>query len=111
MNVTRRHAVVLMGAGLAAGRVFAASQSDDVRRLRALLDASAAADERRAALSIKPRAVAFVDPLGDAYARSLRSDRLGDEAALARIRRDTLPTADRIAYDVFAYQTSLAIAF
>lgn len=111
MNVTRRHAVVLMGAGLAAGRVFAASQSDDVRRLRVLLDASAAADERRAALSIKPRAVAFVDPLGDAYARSLRSDRLGDEAALATIRRDTLPTADRIAYDVFAYQTSLAIAF
>lgn len=108
---TRRQAVGAAGAALLAARLPAQPAAGEVSRLRALLEASAASDALRQAVSEKPRATPFVDPLTDAYRAALLADRERDHAALVAIRRNDIPIADRIAYDVFAYQTDRTLAF
>lgn len=109
---TRRQALGVAGVALAAPHLQAAAagMADDAR-LRALLDSSAAAEAAREPLSAAPRAVPFVDPLTDAYRDALLADRRRDSAGLAAISRSALPIADRIAYDVLAYQTATSLDY
>lgn len=106
-GISRRHALGLVAAAVAAPRGAAANPSD---QLRALLEASAAADLALDPLGepgrARPPGVAvFVDPLTDDYARRLEAAKRRDLAELARIDREALGPADGIAYDVFAYTT------
>ncbi|WP_157219976.1 DUF885 domain-containing protein [Flavisphingomonas formosensis] len=110
-SFTRRQAMGAAGAAFAASGLRAAPAGDAGARLRGLLDASAAADAAREPLSAAPRAMPFVDPLTDAYRAGLLADRKRDSLGLAGIDRDALPIPDRIAYDVFAYQTGQSLAF
>lgn len=77
--------------------------------LRELLEQSEAADAAlnplRSARTGKTSGPLFVDPLSDAYASSLHANKKAALAQLKAIDRDALPEADRIAYDVFDYQT------
>jgi uncharacterized protein (DUF885 family) len=106
----------LMGASVAAAALSglpalpALAQSDAAARLRALLEASEAAD-----LALDPIAdirkggrsdgPVYVDPLSDDYARAFEANKRRDAAGLAAIDRDALGPVDAIAYDVFAYRT------
>ncbi|WP_223796047.1 DUF885 domain-containing protein [Sphingomonas nostoxanthinifaciens] len=109
-GVTRRQAVALAGAALVARPAFAAV-NDDAGRLHALLDRASKAEEARAPLSATRRAPAFVDPLADDYARALGAERAADAAALKGIDRTRLDVGDRIAFDVFGYQTKRSQEF
>lgn len=111
---SRRH---LLGAGTAAlalcGVPFTAAfaQGDAAARLRALLEASEAAD-----LALDPIAdirkggrsegPLYVDPLSDEYARAFTANKRRDAAGLAAIDRAALGPVDAIAYDVFAYRVA-----
>jgi uncharacterized protein (DUF885 family) len=94
---------------------FAADETP-AGRLRALLDASAAAD---AALDPtgEPGAARpvgsppFVDPTGDSYAATLLGNKRRELATLLAIDRADLAPVDAIAWDVFAWQTRLTLAF
>ena len=105
--------MMLGGGALVAGRCPAtfAMAPDTDSAFRALLEASAQADGRRAAVSADPRPMPFVDPLSDGFATALHRDRRTDIAGLGRVDRDRLPDVDRVAYDVFAYKTRQEIAF
>ena len=91
-----------------AASASSAAQDDSAMRLRRLLDAS---DE--AALDRNPiwgifrgdlrRAEQFGDYLSDAYIAAERRAADEDLAVLDAIARDSLPTADRIAYDTFRW--------
>lgn len=88
---------------------------DGAARLRALLEASEAADARLDPLSAvrkgsKAVGPVFVDPLSDAYADALRSNKTRELATLKSIDRSKLAAVDRIAYDVFAYRTHQTLA-
>ena len=113
MELTRRQGIMLGGTALVAGRGASSFAADtrEVDGFRALLEESAQADRRRAALSALPRPAPFVDPLSDSYMTALRRDRGADNAALSRVQRDRLSSVDRIAYDVFAYKTRQEIDF
>ena len=114
LSVTRRTALGLMAAGVAVPALGAAD--DPAARLRALLEASAAAD---AALDPtgEPGAArpagspAFVDPLRDSYTETLLANKRGERATLATIDRARLGRVDAIAYDVFAWQTRQTLDF
>jgi uncharacterized protein (DUF885 family) len=114
MRLSRRGAIGLLAAS-AAIPAFAASETAS-SRLRALLDASAAAD---AALDPtgEPGAARpagsppFVDPTGDSYAAALLANKRRELAALLAIDRADLSPVDAIAWDVFAWQTRLTLAF
>lgn len=77
--------------------------------LRALLErsanADAALDPLRAARNGKTGGPLFVDPLSDGYAATLQANKRAELAELGKIDRAALPEADRIACDVFDYQT------
>ena len=114
MSVTRRTALGIIAASAAMPAL--AATDDPAARLRALLDASAAAD---AALDPtgEPGAArpagspAFVDPLSDSYAATLLGNKRGELAMLASIDRARLGRVDAIAYDVFAWQTRQTLDF
>lgn len=114
MRVTRRRVIGLLAAGAAMPARGAAD--DPAARLRALLDASAAAD---AALDStgEPGAArpagspAFVDPLSDSYAATLRANKRRELATLASIDRMRLGRIDAITFDVFAWQTRQTLDF
>ena len=106
---SRRTIVAALGAS-ALLPLPALAQSDASTRLRALLDRSAAADEAldplRAARNGKGKGgPLFVDPLSDVYATQLRGNKQRDLAALRTIDRAAPAEVDRIAYDVFDYNT------
>lgn len=108
LAMSRRQTIGLFAATLAAPSGAATQSAGD--RLRALLDASAAADVALDPLGEPGRTrpaggPVFVDPLGDAYARSLETNKRRDAAELARIDRAALGPVDRVAYDVLAYKT------
>ncbi len=108
-GISRRGAVGLLALGLAKPGLAADLPADmsPSARLRALLDASAAADAALDAMG-EPgqlRAQVFVDPLGDAYAMTLEANKRRELAELGRIDRAALGPIDRIAHDVFAYRT------
>ena len=114
MSVTRRTALGIIAASAAMPAL--AATDDPAARLRALLDASAAAD---AALDPtgEPGAArpagspAFVDPLSDSYAATLLDNKRGELAMLASIDRARLGRVDAIAYDVFGWQTRQTLDF
>lgn len=113
--LSRRTALCLVGAGAVApmcgflDRAHATSNDADAR-LRALLDASEAAQNRLEPLEAARRGAAapetvFVDPLSDRYANDLLHDKTQELAQLLAIERADLTPAGRIAYDVFRYRT------
>ncbi len=114
MKLTRRGALGMIAAApalpaLAVGDTAAA-------RLRALLDASAAAD---AALdptgeagAIRPAgSPVFVDPTSDYYATSLLANKRREWAMLQTIDRAELTATDAVARDVLAWQTRQTLDF
>ncbi len=107
-HITRRTTLGLLAA-TALVPLPAMAHSDEGAKLRALLDrsttADAALDPLRAARNGTKGGPLFVDPLSDAYATQLRTDKQRDAADLAAIDRNALGPIDRIAYDVFAYKT------
>lgn len=108
-HITRRATLRLLAATALVPLTPALAQADEGAKLRALLDRSAAADAAldplRAARNGTKSGPLFVDPLSDAYATQLRTDKQRDGADLAAIDRNALGPIDRIAYDVFAYKT------
>lgn len=108
---SRRYALGLMAAGAAIPLLPALAQGNDVSaRLRALLEASEAADTAldptgETRKGGKVDGPAFVDPYGDYYATTLKANKTRELAALRAIDRNALPAVDRIAYDVFDYKT------
>jgi uncharacterized protein (DUF885 family) len=107
---SRRTALALLAAGLAAPVAGTGLAESAGQRLRALLDQSAAADLALDPMGEpgRPRPAAarvFVDPLSDSYARTLEANKRHELDALGRIDRATLNAIDAIAYDVFAYKT------
>jgi len=98
-------------AGTAAAMLVRPAAAQPAARLRAALDASAAAADQLTPTSSTRRAPAFVDPLGDAYELGTRARLAADRRALAAIDRDALPPIDRVARDVFAYKTAQDTAF
>ena len=114
MKIDRRQALTMIGAAAIARGAPAAAQANPAAALRALLDRSARADAALDPLSgDEPPATgtpAFVDPLGDVYARTLEANKRAELAAFAAIDRAALGPVDRIAYDVFAYRTRQMIA-
>lgn len=109
--LTRRSVAGLAGVALVAPRLLAQSGEAAAARFRALAAASAAADEAIEPLSPTRGTPPFVDPLSNGYADALRAARVRDLAASAAIDRNALPTADRIAFDVFVYQARQTLAF
>ncbi|KAB7648263.1 DUF885 domain-containing protein [Polymorphobacter fuscus] len=108
MTVTRRHTLGLLAA-LPALPALAASD-DPSARLRALLDASAAADAALdptgdAGVPRPAGSPAFVDPGSDAYEATLRANKQREWATLQTIDRARLDAVDAIAWDVLAWQT------
>lgn len=101
-------ALLMAGAALPFAPALAQGSAD--ARLRALLEESEAADARLDPLGAVRKGDAaaepFVDPLGDAYARTLEANKRRELAALKAIDRNALSAVDRIAYDVFDYRTS-----
>lgn len=108
-TTSRRDLLLALGAGTATSAIpaFAQQSSDESARLRSLLDRSAISDQEIDLLSDtqvgrgKAR-IASADPLGDAYAVALRSNKECEWRLLQAIDRGKLPSADQIAYDVFA---------
>ncbi|MBB5686876.1 DUF885 domain-containing protein [Sphingobium boeckii] len=101
---------------LAGATAVIAQTGDDGMRLRALLDESAAADDRLDPMSATRKGKPgdgplFVDPLSDFYADALRAQKTRELAALSAINRAALIPIDRIAYDVFAYRTRQTMAY
>ncbi|MHC9419721.1 DUF885 domain-containing protein [Sphingomonas citri] len=117
LGLSRRAALRLLGTTmLAAAAPLRAADSDASRRLRALLDDSAAADARLDPLGAARKGAAaggpvFVDPLSDAYATTLRANKSAELARLGAIDRAALPPVDQIAYDVFAYRLRQTLAY
>ena len=108
-DVSRRTSIGLLAVGLVRPGLAAALPADG---LRALFDASAAADRAIDALG-EPghlRTPVFVDPLGDYYATALEANKRRELAALTRIDRAALGPVERIGYDVFAYRTRQVLA-
>lgn len=101
--------VALLGAGAALPfrPAFARTGADE--RLRALLEASEAADAQLDPLGAVRKVDAggpvFVDPLGDSFARRLETNKRRELAALHTIGREALSSVGRIAFDVFDYRT------
>jgi len=115
-RTSRRDALKLLGAvgalpllpGVAAHAAESVSGADAGKRLRALIEASESAANQ---LDPTPRSVRargntpFIDPLSDEYFDAQRRNAETDEAGLRSIERQALGGVDRIAYDVFAFQT------
>lgn len=95
---------------------WALARSEDAgARLRALLRRSAAEDGALAPLEAETtapvsRPAAFVNPLSDRYADTLRQNKQRDLRELATIDRHALGEIDRIAYDVFDYASRQTLA-
>ena len=105
MLLTRRSALAVLGAATAMPAT-AMTQATSADRLRALIDASAAADAARDPLgrpgtARPPGMPLFVDPATDAYAAALKAAKERDLAALQGIDRAALGPIDAIARDVF----------
>ena len=114
MLLTRRATIAAIGAA-AAMPAIAATPETPAARLRALIDASAAADEAlhptgRPGARRPSGTPVFVDPTTDAHAAQLLANRQHDLAALHAIDRASLNPVDAIAWDVFDYQTGVALA-
>ncbi len=96
------------GPALAQAAAEAAAQAP-VQRLRTLLEQSAAADRRLDPLGdIGPGSAdgpAFVDPLGDDYARTLEANKRSELAELETIDPTGLSPVDRLAWEVLRYRT------
>lgn len=113
--LSRRAALSLMAASaatpLAGWLNWARAESTDAdARLRALLDASEAAQNRLDPLAAARRGqhpveTVFVDPLSDHYASTLLDNKTRERRQLLAIDRASLGPAGRIAYDVFRYRT------
>lgn len=108
-DVSRRTALALLAVLAAPLR---AAPGDAATRLRALSDASAAAEAALDPLGEpgERRVPVFVDPLTDSYAARLEADKRRELAELHSIDRAALGPVDRIAYDVFAYRTAQTLA-
>lgn len=108
-QLSRRSVIGMMAASALTPLPALAQGASASQALRALLERSEAADAAlnplRAARNGQTGGALFVDPLGDAYATALRANKATALAELGTIKRDALPAADRIAYDVFDYQT------
>lgn len=108
-QLSRRTLIGAMAASTLTALPAMAQGSSASQALRALLERSEAADAAlnplRAARTGKSAGALFVDPLGDDYATALRANKVVALADLKAIDRTGLPAADRIAYDVFEYQT------
>jgi len=107
---SRRDALRLLGA--AASIPFlpraAHGENDDAERLRQLIEASELAASRLDPMPRKGRAPGdpvFIDPLGDAYFDAVRGNAEKDVAELRGIDPRKLGPVDRIAYDVFRFQS------
>jgi uncharacterized protein (DUF885 family) len=97
-----------------AGRPAANAQLSEGEKLARLFRASDEANLRRNPLSALFRgdmryADRFGDYISDAYLAAEKAAAEADLAALARIDRARLSAEDRISYDVFAWQTRLAL--
>lgn len=106
-TITRRTTLGLLAAGMA--RPLAAAGAPPAEQLRPLLETSAAADLALDPMDDPgrprpPGTPAFVDPLSDAYASALETNKRREAAALKGIDRAALGPVDRIAYDVFAFR-------
>jgi uncharacterized protein (DUF885 family) len=108
-SISRRGALALL-AGLAVP--LRAAAGDAGARLRALLEASAAADAALEPLGEpgRPRVPVFIDPLGDDYARALEANKRREWAELRAIDRAALGPVDGIAHDVFAWRLAQTLA-
>ncbi len=112
--LSRRSALALLAVAPAVPAL--ATTDSPGARLRALLEASAAAD---AALDPtgEPGATrpagspAFVDPLSDGYRATLAANKRREWAALLAIDRASLDATDAIARDVFQWQTRQTLDF
>lgn len=106
---SRRTILTAMAASALTPLPVFAQVSEASLALRALLERSEAADAAldplRAARNGRVSGPLFVDPLGDAYGAALRDNKTRAMAELRQIDRSALPAVDRIAYDVFDYQT------
>jgi uncharacterized protein (DUF885 family) len=94
---------------VAAQSAAEAAAQAPVQRLRTLLEQSAAADRRLDPLGdIGPGSAdgpAFVDPLGDDYARTLEANKRSELAELETIDPAGLSPVDRLAWEVLRYRT------
>jgi uncharacterized protein (DUF885 family) len=89
--------------------------SDAEQRLRALLDASEAAQNQLDPIAAARRGqhatgTAFVDPLSEHYAAALLGNKTREHKELLAIDRAPLGPAAQIAYDVFRYRTEQTLA-
>ena len=114
MTITRRTTLGLLAAGAAMPALAAADTP--ASRLRALLDASAAADAAldptgEPGVARPTGSPAFVDPTGDRYAATLLTNKRRELATLLGIDRASLGKVDAIAWDVFAWQTRQTLDF
>ncbi|MBB6228282.1 uncharacterized protein (DUF885 family) [Polymorphobacter multimanifer] len=116
--LNRRAALGLLAAGIAAP--LAAGQSGPAltpaARLRALIDASSAAELALDPLGEpgRPRpagTAVFIDPLTDAHADAVLANKRRELAELQAIDRGALTAMDAIAYDVFAYKLQTSLGF
>jgi uncharacterized protein (DUF885 family) len=113
-SLSRREALSLVIASTLAPALAsepAHAQADDAeQRLRTLLDASEAAQNRLDPLAAARRGqgatdTVFVDPLSDHYAATLLGNKTREHQELLAIERSHLTPASQIAYDVFRYRT------
>lgn len=113
MIVDRREALALIGASAVAAAAPARSEGNAGTALRLLLERSARADAALNPLSGDEAPPAgslpFVDPLGEAFARTLEANKRAELAALESIDRASLNAVERITHDVFAYRTRQAV--
>jgi len=103
------------GASAATPVPVSASTSAEGAKLRAIFAASDEAQLKRNPLEALYRGdLRYADRLGDyltpAYDRASAAAHLADRAALARIDRGKLTPDEQISYDVFKYNTDVAIA-
>ncbi|PZQ22424.1 MAG: DUF885 domain-containing protein [Sphingopyxis macrogoltabida] len=115
IRISRRAAVGMMAASALPPLPGFAQTGSPAAALHTLLEQSEAADAaldplRAVRSGRRPEGPLFVDPLGDAYAATLRANKVRDLAALGAIDRTALPPVDRIAYDVFDYKTRQTLA-